>query len=352
MAVTVKDHEGLHHSIARAMLAAGGASVVAAFLPASLAWALGALAVTVAVAPPRSVRGAAESLLWALAAGGGGQIGGLLGLLLGAGAVGASLGRGASGARRWVAGGFGFLGALGGVLVLKAFDRSGALAFLPSGLESLLAGAAGGLMVGVSSLGRHLDVAQLGPHADLEGLEGGEGELGQLLSRAGTAYKEALGAIGDSAPEARAAANDLVQRMARFGRHWRDLELEAARTPLDALHERLTAVNLRLEACTDAVAQTEFVRAREALTAQLGYLQEIAHGRERAMARLEHQVAMLERLRLAALRHRSVDAGRMGAELQPVVEELSQAGTDLDIASEALSEATTAAALPAAGHVH
>jgi hypothetical protein len=118
------------------------------------------------------------------------------------------------------------------------------------------------------------------------------------------------------------------------------------------LQQRLAELDLRLAACSDAVAQAEFARAREALAAQVDSLAEIARGRERAVARLTHQVAMLERLRLAALRHRSVDAARMGAELQPVVEELSQAGTDLDIASEALSEATTAAALPPAGQVH
>jgi hypothetical protein len=58
-------------------------------------------------------------------------------------------------------------------------------------------------------------------------------------------------------------------------------------------------------------------------------------------------VATLERLRLAALRHRSVDASRLGAELQPVVDELADAGGDLDLASEALDEAQPLA-LPAA----
>ena len=326
--------------------------MAATFLPASLAWALAALAVTVAVAPPRSWRGAAESLLWALAAGGGGHLGGLLGLLLGAGAVGASLGRGVKGARRLVAGGVGTVGALAAVMVWRAFDRSEALAFLPSGLEALFAGAAGGLMVGVSSLGRHLEVAQLGPHEALKALVA-EGELGQLLQRAALAYEDAVEAMGTSAPEARAAADDLIQRMTRFGQHWRDLNREAARTNPEALQTRVVELDLRLAACTDPVAQAEFARAREALGAQVESLQEIARGRERAVARLTHQVAMLERLRLAALRHRSVDASRMGAELQPVVEELSQAGTDLDIASEALSEATSAAALPpATGQVH
>jgi hypothetical protein len=75
-------------------------------------------------------------------------------------------------------------------------------------------------------------------------------------------------------------------------------------------------------------------------------LAEIARGRERAVARLSHQVATLERLRLAAVRHRSVDAARLGIELQPAVDELHQAGGELDIESEALSEAHLQPTLP------
>ena len=104
---------------------------------------------------------------------------------------------------------------------------------------------------------------------------------------------------------------------------------------------------------TDPLARAELARAREALAAQVAYAARRSPAAASARWRgSTHQVATLERLRLAALRHRSVDAGRLGAELQPVVEELSQAGGDFDIASEALTEATIAAALPAAGQVH
>ncbi|HEX4456649.1 MAG TPA: hypothetical protein VIA18_01685, partial [Polyangia bacterium] len=169
---------------------------------------------------------------------------------------------------------------------------------------------------------------------------GDQSELGQLLGRAARAHRDALAAMGDEAPAARAAADDLVHKMTRFGRRWRDLELEAARSRPDELGARLLIMGRKLEATTDPLARLELGRAQEAMTAQLGYLDEIRHGRERALARLEHQVAALERLRLAALRHRSVDAARLGAELQPVVDELAQAGGDFDVASEALAEAS------------
>jgi hypothetical protein len=139
----------------------------------------------------------------------------------------------------------------------------------------------------------------------------------------------------------------MVRKMTRFGRHWRELEAEASRSLPAQLHDRLQLVGRKLEATHDPLTRLELGRAAEALRAQVSYLDEIANGRERAVARLTHQVATLERLRLAALRHRSADASRLGAELQPVVEELAQVGGDFDIAAEALAEATVAGALQA-----
>jgi hypothetical protein len=132
--------------------------------------------------------------------------------------------------------------------------------------------------------------------------------------------------------------------MTRFGRRWRELEAEASRASPADLKERLLLVGRRLDGSQDPLARAELARAREALSAQLAYVEEIANGRERAVARLEHQVATLERLRWAALRHRSADAARLGADLAPVVEELAQAGGNFDIEAEALTEATGDAA--------
>src|SRR2546423_273407 len=122
-----------------------------------------------------------------------------------------------------------------------------------------------------------------------------------------------LWAIGGEAPAARAAADDLVGKMTRFGTRWRELESEASRSLPGDLRERLQLVGRRLETSSDPLARAELARAREALSAQLAYLEEIHSGRERAVARLEHQVATLERLRLAALRHRPAHSARMGA---------------------------------------
>ena len=214
---------------------------------------------------------------------------------------------------------------------------------------NLIAGATGGFVVGVSSVGRHVALSTAPLEHELLALAD-ETELGKLLGRAASAYRDAVVAIGGEAPAARAAADELVGKMTRFGKRWRELEAEASTSQARAICGAAAAA--RPAARRDrrsAGARRARPRASEAMAAQLAYVDEIASGRERAVARLEHQVATLERLRWAALRHRSADAARLGSELAPVVEELTEAGGDFDIATEALSEATVAGALPAAG---
>ena len=142
------------------------------------------------------------------------------------------------------------------------------------------------------------------------------------------------------------AADDLVGKMTRFGRRWRELELEAARSRPDDLKERLLLVGRRLEASNDPLARAELGAGARGAAAQLAYVEEI---RQWPRARDGPARASSGRRSSgcgwAALRHRSADAARLGAELQPVVDELAQAGGDFDIAAEALTEATVAGAL-------
>jgi hypothetical protein len=344
MPLHVNDHGELHISVARATLAAGAAAVAGLFLPAAVAAALLAFAVTAAIIPPTNLRDGLVTLAWALATGAGVRLGGPFGQALVAIGVGGSLARGISGLGQALAAGCGAVGALTAGLVTRALAATGALDVLPTGIATLASGATAGLIVGVSSIGRQLVLPRRAIESELAALADGS-ELGQLLGRAARAYREAVQAMGDDAPAARAAADELVRKMTRMGRRWQELEAQAAHTLPADLHERLTLVGRRIEATSDPLARIELGRTREALAAQLTSLDEIRGGRERVAARLEHQVATLERLRLAALRQRSADVGRLGAELQPVVDELTQAGGDLDIAAEALTEATVAGAL-------
>lgn len=355
MAVILKDHEVLHLSVARAALAGGAAGLVGLFVPGPFALAAMALLVGVAVAIPASWGSAAFALVWACAAGAAARIGGPVGATLGALAIGATLARGlpTSGelpigtGRRLLAALVGAIGAAAALLVARAFGRTDVLDFLATGPAALVTGTVTGAVIGVGSVGRHLQRVAAPLEAELRSL-GGEGELGELLDRAARAYRGVVEALGQGAPQARAAADDLVLRMARFGRLRREVELESSRSLPGDLEDWLRQLDARLLATEDPVARSEFGRARQSLVAQLDTLAEIRRGRERAIARLTHQVTTLERLRLAALRHRSADVSRLGAELQPMVDELGDAGGDLDLAAEALDEAQRSALLPPA----
>ncbi|HEX6838387.1 MAG TPA: hypothetical protein VF334_17545, partial [Polyangia bacterium] len=111
----------MHDSIARATLAAGAAAVAGMFLPASLAAALMALAVGVAVVPPTNLVSASTAILWALAAAAGGKIGGGVGQAIAAVAIGGSVARGLAGPSRLLAMLVGTVGALTAALVGRAF---------------------------------------------------------------------------------------------------------------------------------------------------------------------------------------------------------------------------------------
>ena len=335
MRPTIKDHGLLHDAVARATLAAGAAAVAGMFLP-------GSLAVGADGAGGRLRRGATDELgvggdgdAWAVAVAAGTKLGGGTGHAIASVAIGGSLARGLRGSSWLWAALVGTVGAMTAALIGRAFALTEVLAALPNGVATLVAGATGGLVVGVSSVGRHLALMRAPLEHELRTMAD-DSELGRLLGRAASAYRDAIQAMGGAAPEARAAADELVGKMTRFGRRWRELEAEASGSLPEDLKERRLLVGRRLEASTiHWRAPSWRGRARRCRCSWPTSRRSPAGASER-VARLEHQVATLERLRWAALRHRSADAARLGAELQPVVEELAQAGGDFDIASEAL----------------
>jgi hypothetical protein len=343
MAILIKDHEGLQDTVGRAILGMGAAGILGMFVSPPLGAAFSALAAGLAMGIPKSTSSVLVVVTAAIVAGLGRWLGPTAGVMIGSVAVGLAAARDLpSNPRRATAATFVAMGWATAAMVQAAFGLTGILHFMPNGIEALIAGAAGGLVLGVSALGRHIEMA-----GEQVALVADDSEIGQLLRRAEGAYKDAVAALAGDVPQARTAADDLMAKMARFGRRWSEVERESARTSPETLRQRIAELDQRLLNAADPMARTDFERANESLKAQLRYLDDIARGRDRAVARLTHQVAILERLRLAAIRHRSLDATRLGSELQPMVDELTDAGGDLDVAAEALDEATTAALPPA-----
>jgi hypothetical protein len=364
--LTIENHGGFHWSVLRCVAAggllgavhsvwAGSSSALADLggLQGIWAWTYGGLAVALlggAVSLPRDRRQAgylvglsiAGAILTGLAArwtagSGCGAIASLgaalaLGLYL---AVGLSA--------RWQAA----LAVLGGSVAVvaahqipRALGAQDFLLELPGAAAPVLGGMAMGLVVGSAAVTRYLKVRVDPMDKELRLLlppAGAQDEISTLVTQAAGSYQQAAECL-DEHPQARVAAEQLVKKIARFGKKWQDIESQARRSDKTQLEQRVTELQARRDAATDESVRSEYERALSALREQLRYLSEIDKGRERAVARLHHQVATLDRLRLAALRHRSVGATKLGEELRGVVDELTSAGQELDTAAEVLAE--------------
>lgn len=230
---------------------------------------------------------------------------------------------------------------LGAERVPAALGAQDAFLELPRAFGALLSGLGLGFVVGSSTIARHLKVVQTTEiDKELRGLlpaPGAEDEIAKLVTQAVSSYQQAAECL-DEHTQARTAAAELVKKIARFGKKWQDIDAQTKKSDRGQLEQRLVELKGRFEQATDESVRTEYDRALAALREQLTYLDEIEKGRQRAVARLHHQVATLDRLRLAALRHRSVGASKLGEELRTVVEELNQAGQELDTAAEVLAE--------------
>ncbi|MSP59652.1 MAG: hypothetical protein EXR72_04800 [Myxococcales bacterium] len=347
--LSIRDHGELQAAVLRTTVAGAAGGLLAWRLPGPGAQAVSLLLLGLAAVPPKSWRSAALAATVAVLGGVAWAFGGALGAWGFAAVGGLTFARELPGtSRRAVAAVAGGVGLATALFVALSIGSSGVLGFLPPGLVALALGGAAGFVASLGVTGRELewsrDEEPMLPAASAVAKEGGlpatagGGELHGLLGRASEAYREVRAALGGEAPEVSAAAEDLLGRITRFGKRWSDLEAEAARTDRLALAGRLDQIVTREEAAKDDVVRSEYGRARAAMATQLAYLDGIERGRERAVARLHHHIAVMERLRLAALHHRSADAARLGEELAPLVEDLTAAGRELDTAAEVIAE--------------
>jgi hypothetical protein len=350
-----RDHREFHLQVLRIVLvmAAGAAVSVLAGggrLAATLAGAVLVPALGFAIAPPTAARRAAD----------------LLGALAGAGA-GALIGLGAPTAPYLTAAALGMAAALLGsrsqvpvrrVIVTAASGLAFALAAfvgatlgtieplcdLPPLVGQSVAGAAAGLTAALGVVGLHLSVerdAVLEAYAGLK--DALEGEVGAIVDQSLIAYRRIGPALDGLGPEERGqlrkATSDLVLSILHLARRLVAIDREAHATSAEELSRRVDALDERIARTDDAVAREQYRLARTAVLAQLSYLKDIGAGRERIIARMHHDLAGLERLRLALVNHRSADVQRLSAEVQLILEDLRSLGQEYDLKAEAMGEA-------------
>lgn len=363
--LSIDSHLGFHLTVLRTVAAGGLLGVLhglvasstsalaePAALPGPWAWLYGGSAVLLlgaAAVPPTSKRraaalaacvvlGSVSTGLGAGAAAAGCAAGAPLGLAV---ALGLYLATGDLG--RWQALLAGVLGAVMAFVAQKippALLTQDFVLELPTTAANLLGGLGMGLAVGSATIVRYLKVKLEAVDQELKSLQPAAtatDEISELVGQAMTSYQQAAECLEEH-PQARSTAEQLVKKIARFGKKWQEIQAQAHKSDRQKLDQRIVELQARKDASNDDSVRTEYERALGALREQVTSLTEIEVGRERAIARLHHQVATLDRLRLAALRHRSVGAAKFGEELKSVVDELVQAGQELDTAAEVLAE--------------
>ena len=209
---------------------------------------------------------------------------------------------------------------------------------VPTWFAAGATGAAFGFVGVLGLLPRHIDVATnrvAAAHAASRTVL--TGEVRELADRAVALWNRVDKTLEPDAP-VRTAIEDSVLRLFEVGQRWAAVEADGARAPADLLAARMEAMTEKMERTDDTVAKGQYARAHDALAEQARYLKEIGAARERVLARMHHYLAAMERLRFAVLNNRSADASRLATDVQPILDDITCLGKEIDISSEAMAE--------------
>lgn len=217
----------------------------------------------------------------------------------------------------------------------------------------LLTSAASGLIIalftGIGSLASHVALKSDPVEAACEELLPQlSGEFEQQVARALSLYRQAglqLAALPrDAAREELARTlQRLVRDAAELAGQWAGVEAQVQENAHAELRKEIDELKASAKAARDAVARQQLEAAAGSLEEELGRLGELRLKRERVLARLKSQVALLERARVALIGMRSTHATVRAAEMAAVSRKLNAlALSQADEAKLAHEVATTA----------
>lgn len=178
------------------------------------------------------------------------------------------------------------------------------------------------------------------------------GELARLSSQAIDLYRRCREALARS-PQSAARAHvgralaEVTSRALELSKRWHAVDVELGDRADTDLDKRLGEVRKMIASATDASARKQLQGAERALGEEQAQLQRIRAGRERVLARLHADLAILERTRFALLALRCTDAHLVATELSHLSDNLGALGRDMDGEAQAIDDALRAAAAPA-----
>lgn len=214
---------------------------------------------------------------------------------------------------------------------------------LPELLAAGAYGAFSGLFLALGAAGSHAapepDPVEVAYARAVQELTG---EFRVLSSRAIEAYRQAQLALdGTDAPARRQLSANLsavTTRALDLARRWQQVERDMGGAAEGELVKRLTELRRLKEGTPDETARRQYQIAEKTLEDQLAQVGRIRIGRERVMAKLHGQMAVLESTRFALVGMRSADAHRAAADLSGLSHGLATIARELDAEAEAINE--------------
>ena len=199
----------------------------------------------------------------------------------------------------------------------------------PALINMALSGVVISLFAGIGSLASHVALKSDPVEARCEELLPTlSGEFEKQVSRALSLYRQAgtqLAALPrDAAREELARTlQKLVKDAAELAAEWAGVEAQVAENAHGELKKEIEELQASAKAARDAVARQQLEAAAASLQEELGRLGEMRLKRERVLARLKSQVALLERARVALIGMRSTHATVRAAEMAAVSRKLN-----------------------------
>lgn len=215
---------------------------------------------------------------------------------------------------------------------------------VPGPLGVAATGALAGFFLGLASAPKFLAQPRDPVEAAFEeALHKKDGELHDILARAQEIHRTVKGELAARAGDPTMAAIDsraaqMMLRILQIADQVRRLESDLAATPAFELEDRIGQLKKKAEAAADVGAQETYLSAVASLEQQREALLAVERGRDRVVARLHANVALLEKVRFSLLHLRSADAERAFGESSPVAQALEELGREIDATSTAIGE--------------
>jgi hypothetical protein len=243
-----------------------------------------------------------------------------------------------------------------GTQTVEVFDSHGWFNdALPLPLAYAAKGLIGGFFLALAAAPMHLapgmdEVEKL--YAQVERELGGE--LARLCGQSVALYRKCKDALaqqtqGAAQQQLKATLEGVTRRALELARRWYGVDVEMGERAESDVEKRLGEVRTLFERSSDPAAKRQLQAAEKALQDEVVQIRRIRAGRERVVARLHADLAILERTRFALLALRSSDAHLKAAELSTLSDNLSALGKELDVEAQAIDDALREATMPTTG---